>query len=445
MKKNRCYCTTNDIDGHKVFLCEIRGMNLSVIPADKEHVDKKLPIITTLPIKQSFFLNVEIPFKSISKAQRVMDSVLDSKLPFPIDDSNYVFKSTSSTALSGAHKFIVFGSLKENLQKFMEQSPLTNRYSCITHQGIVIWDGVQETLPVSNEICFVYFEYDNQGCLLFGFNNTLEACYSIPVGSKDRLTRTVKAIKAKYQILFDMAKNVCWTNVPSDVSEKFSNSVADIVTNDFGYNYFKLKNSENFLQKSLAKQFFKRKALNLIVGEEFVSAEELKSREKHILRSAIIMFVVSLVTIVFSLIINFIVENKLYNTDDKINNLASSIAGYNIPNAMKGETVYRAAVQATKKRKELLQLFDINQPDSMREVWNVIKGYRLGGEIIIHNVDISHGKIILDCQLQSDSTINSFKSKLNEVGYSMENLSSSDETSEIPCNLLIKKQGDYDE
>jgi len=54
-------------------------------------------------------------------------------------------------------------------------------------------------------------------------------------------------------------------------------------------------------------------------------------------------------------------------------------------------------------------------------------------------------KIILDCQLQSDSTINSFKSKLNEVGYSMENLSSSDETSEIPCNLLIKKQGDDDE
>jgi len=444
MKKNRCYYLDNS-EKENLFLCEIRGLNVSVTLADKEHVDSKLPIITTLPIKQSFFLNVEIPFKSISKAQRVMDSVLDSKLPFPIDDSSYVFRSTSTTALSGAHKFIVFGSLKENLKKFIDKFPLANRYSCITHQGIVIWDGVQETLPVSNEICFVYFEYNNQGCLLFGFNNTLEACYSLPIASKDRLTRIVKAIKAKYQILFDMAKNVCWTNIPSDVSVEFSQLVIDAVTNDFGYNYFNLKNSENFLPKAATKQFLKRKTLNLIAGEEFVSEEDLRNREKHVLRSAIVMFVISLITIVFSLIINFVVDNKLYNTDVKINNIASSIAGYNIPNAMKGKTVYRAAVQATKKRKELLQLFDMNPPESMREVWDVIKGYRSGGEITIHNVDASQHKITLDCQLQNDSTLNSFKSKLNEIGYSLDNLSSSDETSEIPCNLVITKKGDNDE
>jgi hypothetical protein len=444
MKKKRCYYLDTSGKGN-LFLCEIRGTNVFVKVADKEHVNRKLPIVTTLPIKQSFFLNVEIPFKSVSKAQRVMDSVLDSKLPFAIDDSCYVFKATSSTALSGAHKFIVFGALKKNLQDFIERSSLSKRCSCITHQGIVIWDGVQDILPVSNEICFVYFEYDNQGCLLFGFNNTLEACYSLPSSSKDRLTRTVKAIKAKYQILFDMAKNVCWTNVPSDVSEEFSNLIEDAVTNDLGCNYFKLKNSENFLQKSLTKQFFKRKSLNLIVGEEFVSEEDLKSREKHILRSAIIMFVVSVIAIVFLIIINFVSENKLYDTDVKINNLASSVAGYNIPNAMKGETVYKAAAQAAKKRKELLQLFDVNPPDSMEEICNVIKVYSLDSEIIIHNVDISQNKIILDCQLNDKSTINSFESKLNEVGYIMENLISSEETSDIPCNLIITKRGYNDE
>ncbi len=444
MKKKRCYYLDNSENGN-LLLCEIRGTNVLVKVADKKNIDIKLPILTTLPIKQSFFLNVEIPFKSVSKAQRVMDSVLDSKLPFSIDDSCYVFKSTSSTALSGAHKFIVFGSLKKNLQEFIERSSLAKRFSCITHQGIVIWDGVQDTLPVSNEICFVYFEYDNQGCLLFGFNNTLESCYSLPVGSKDRLIRTVKAIKAKYQILFDMAKNVCWTNIPSDISEEFSNLITNTVINDLGFNYFNLKNSDNFLQKSMAKKFFKRKSLNLIVGEEFVSEEELKSREKHVFRSAIIMFVVSLITIVFSIIINLASDNKLYDTDVKINNIASNIAGYNIPNAMKGETVYKAASQAAKKRKDLLQMFDVNPPESMREVWNVIKEYKTDSEIIIHNIDISQNKIILDCKLNNESTLNSFKSKLNEVGYSMENLVSSDETSEIPCNLVITKMGDGNE
>jgi hypothetical protein len=422
----------------------MRGANVSVVPVDNGEVDRKLPVVTALPIKKSFFLNVEIPFKSVSKAEKVMDSVLDSQLPFAIDDSSYVFKSTSSTSLSGSHKFIVFGSLTDVLQEFIESS--SQRYTCVTHQGVAIWDGVQsEKVPISNEICFVYFEYNNQGCLLFGFNNTLEACYSLPPASIGRLNRIVKAIKAKYQIQFEMAKNICWTNVSSDISNEFSTTVQATVTTEFGYNYFKLKDSEFFLQKVLAKQFLKKKTLNLVSGEEFVTEAELVSRDKYVMRSATVLFTVSVISLVIAIAVNMLAKQKLYNTDDKITSFASKIAGYNIPSAMKGETVYRATVQATKKRKDLLQLFDINPPESIKDVWNVIKQYKSDGDIAIHSIDISQQKIIVAGTLKDDSTLTNFLTKLDEVGYTAQNLEKTEATGNIPCKLVISKLGDNDE
>ena len=439
MKKNSCYCTFESSEGQQTFLCETKGHNIVVSPcSNADPIDSKLPVVATLPIKQTFFLNIDIPFKSIAKARRVMDSVLDSQLPFSIDDSVYVFKSTSKTSLSGAHKFIVFGALKNILTTFINNCSFPQKYSCITHKGIVIWDAIQASkVSVSDEICFAYFEFDGQGCLLCGMNNTLEACYSLPANSKERLARVVKSIKAKYKIQFDMAKNICWTNVNSEISDCFSSEIVEMVTNDFEYNCFNIKDSENFLQKALAKQYFKKKILNLLEDSEFVNEQTQSRSNSKGVRAAILICSISIITLAISLVVNAITENKLYSIDTKINAFASQIAGYNIPKAMKGETVHRAAVQVSKKRRELLKLFDINPPDNMQGVWNVIKEYKTNGDMIIHNIDITQKTIIIEGKIKNSDSVAELRTKLVSVGYEVSEQSTIGKTGISSCKLEI--------
>jgi hypothetical protein len=153
---------------------------------------------------------------------------------------------------------------------------------------------------------------------------------------------------------------------------------------------------------------------------------------------------ISIITLAISLSLNAITNNRLYSTDEKINSFASQIAGYNIPTAMKGETVCRAAVQASKKRKELLKLFDINPPDGMQGVWNVIKEYKTDGDMTIHNIDMTQQTIIIEGKIKDPDSVAELRTKLENVGYEVSEQSTINKSGTSSCKLEITKLGGDD-
>lgn len=441
--KHRCYCTI-DNDCSSLFLCEMHSGNIEVTPVESSMVDPALPFLAAFVPNKTFFLNVEVPFKSASKAGKVMDSVLDAQLPFSVDKSKYVFRKSVHTALSGAHKFNVFGVMDGVLTEFMDKCDFSGSLCGIGHIGILAWDEVIHSTPSpSNEVCFVYFEHNGQGCLLYGFNNGLEACYSVPVGAYDRLLRTVKTVKTKYQVQFEMAADIRWVNIGkslSDCSQKFSGHLAEL----FDYEEREI-DEDYFFVKVLARQFFSKKLFNLLEGEEYITQKLVADTWKFWFRTGVILSSISILFIAASIVMVKLAEKKLYQTDDEINAFASEIAGYKIPSAMKGETVYTVVSQAIKKREHALSSFDIKKPADMQSVWNLFSQYKSDGKLEIHSLDIADGMIAAKADVLGEEPLNLLKNKLNELGFALAVKEKKTRDKYIECRLEIYKSGENDE
>ena len=130
-----------------------RGIRYSpVSPSDpswKEALEDGTPVVACMSVRESLSQWIETPFSSLSKAAKVLPTLLDIELPFALEDCAYCFLGLRKNAGVVGARALGVAARRENVDRRLEvlQSegidPLV-----LDHEGLALWtQSIRETPP----------------------------------------------------------------------------------------------------------------------------------------------------------------------------------------------------------------------------------------------------------------------------------------------------------
>jgi len=112
---------------------------------------EKAWVAAAMPVKDSFTQRIEAPFPSEAKARKVFKSLLDIKLPFPVESCVCGFIDPRRTA-EGRVESLAVGARSETVSKRIEEfNEAGMDPEILDHEGLAIWDLAQFEVPVRAE------------------------------------------------------------------------------------------------------------------------------------------------------------------------------------------------------------------------------------------------------------------------------------------------------
>ncbi|MFO7870953.1 MAG: hypothetical protein R6V03_05920 [Kiritimatiellia bacterium] len=168
------------------------GLQYSRIPPEQARASLGvLPsgAVTTgcITVRDSLTHRLNVPFSSRTKAMKVLPSMLDIELPFPLESCSYCFLPDASAAAPGSTSSIAVAARTAEITKTLERyraegfDPMV-----LDHEGLALWtQGLAEhPLPAGDETPRVVARLEQDSCTLAaGLGRRFLASYSS--GSSD--------------------------------------------------------------------------------------------------------------------------------------------------------------------------------------------------------------------------------------------------------------------
>lgn len=175
---------------------EYTTIQLNEITQNQKLVSRSL-FVSYIPCRYSFTRWLHVPFRNHSKIMKVLPSLLDVELPFPIDDAVYsfpIFKRSghSTYALS-------VGALKKDIVSTMEKiSEYRINPNVIDHQGLALWTQTITELPSerigSNALRILMYLAKNNSAIVVGQGTEFISAHALNSEEPSEIRRIVRII-----------------------------------------------------------------------------------------------------------------------------------------------------------------------------------------------------------------------------------------------------------
>lgn len=138
-----------DFAGDRALAVEARGATRTRVVDSL--ADARAPVAVALPAYAGFIRRLTAPLSSVEKARRVLPSLLDIELPFPLESCAHAFLQLARTADGGVSALAV-AARKEDVSAFIERCRAAGFDPVvIEHEAVALWRAWSASHPLARE------------------------------------------------------------------------------------------------------------------------------------------------------------------------------------------------------------------------------------------------------------------------------------------------------
>lgn len=146
------------------------------------------PCAAALPIHAAFLRRLATPLQSMDKARRVLPSMLDIELPFPLESCAHAFLDLARTPQGNVETLAVAARMEDVAAHLERQRAAGFNPTTIEHEAVALWRQSVEEAPIahSQRRILIYLSEDRIG-LVSGGGSGLETATGLRLGAHELL------------------------------------------------------------------------------------------------------------------------------------------------------------------------------------------------------------------------------------------------------------------
>ncbi len=139
-----------------------------------------------LPVQDSLTLWLTAPFSSFTKARKVLPSLLDVALPFPLEQCVYQFLDFSRTP-EKTFRALAVAARRDHVEALLQRySALGIDPELLDHEGLALWSGSMREAPVKEDSSRVVLNIAESGAtMVIGKGGRFTGAHSVGAGVED--------------------------------------------------------------------------------------------------------------------------------------------------------------------------------------------------------------------------------------------------------------------
>ncbi len=165
----------------------------------------KAILCAALPAQESMIRWLEAPFPSAAKARKVLPSLLDIQLPFPLESCVYGFPVLETTE-TGRIRALAVAARKENVAaRIAACAELNMDPQCLDHEGLALWMQSLSELPAEPGFRVVTYVGTDRTTWVMGENDRVLSAHASKLGAHQLVDATEDSAHATIQEWRDRA------------------------------------------------------------------------------------------------------------------------------------------------------------------------------------------------------------------------------------------------
>jgi hypothetical protein len=359
-------CLGVDLQGDRraVVLAErSRGrVNFSaVLPSDRGLSGVKgkgIPVVACLTVRESLTRWLEAPFASAAKAERVLPTLLDIQLPFPLEDCVHEF--LPGRHLTGKTRALAVAARREEVAKKLAALAAAGLDPVVLdHEGLALWtESLRQAPPGRGEetwLRVVANLHGEQSSLVVGRGEEFLGAHGIRLGDVAHVRRILRL----YQSADALRPPVKWMWAGPDAGE--SAFPADL-TREWTGSSMVLAEPDTFLVRAIATRALTPGPLRCNLRMGALVHPDLAAREKRRAGMAAAVYLAAgLVLCAFNVGVRSWAKVKESRVDQTFSALADELAGYHVE-AKGSDSVRVVSEKADKKIEAMRPFLDLFEP-----------------------------------------------------------------------------------
>ncbi len=362
---------------------------------------------------------LKTPLQSVRKVRQILPSVLDTKLPFPLEDCAYVFsdpngKNEGSVPIAGEGRaaLAVFarksdlGQMEEQLLETDVTAPLFD------HEGVALWSSVPAA--PADVLQVIVWCRRKSVVVVCGVNGVYWSSHTIDGYDIERLMRMINLQKqTSANGNFKDAPLHWWIGGDEECTAAFCASFEGVSSEHMHM----LPDGEFYLARVLAERALLPGSWRVaaLAGERGEARLEKKLVRRY-LQSGVLCILAALVLASVGWGRRYYVQQQLRQEDQSVQQTVNVIAGYTVD--ARGWQAVVAAEQAFAERRALLAAFDLENDLSV--LAGALAAWCSAHEGYWESLALSPASVEARFWLPKTVSVGEMASILRENGYHME-------------------------
>lgn len=361
-------CYGIEIQGDKAVVVRAEmgrgGVITSTVPAGT--VEEGAYCVGCLSVRESFTRWLEVPFRSTSKARKVLPSLLDIQLPFALEECHAEYFLARRTD-SGLRALAIAGRITDIEERLKTYKGLGFDVPSLDQEGVALWTQSLKELPLRGDDAdvpriVVYLGRDKSS-LVIGLGGEFISAHGIRSGDASQVRRLLEAV------LKGVKKNsVRWIAVgPSAGDGKQISQLMEQVGEEWRGSVETLKDTETFLARALAMRALEAGELRCnLRGGSLMHPLTTSIQRAQVIKPLVVVLLAGLMLILANIGARLVMVGKNKDADKATAGLASQLAGYHI--SAKGKDAVAIVERKVNERAEKMQPFLDAFDSSLTEV-----------------------------------------------------------------------------
>ena len=340
------------------------------------------PCASGISTRESFARWVTTPFSARAKARKVLPTLLDIELPFPLESCSYDFVSDVAPPKegidgSGVRALAVAARITDVQARIKELTSRGIDPMVVDHEGLALWtQSLQERpLAVGEEsvLRVVIFLGSERWVVVIGRGEEFISAHHVRRGESKQIERLLGAS-------YSDEKTVvwCYAGKAAEDREVIDGIRAELV-GSYGGETLTHDNPTTFLARAFATRTLTQGELRCNLRSGSLAHEEVVRQEKvGRLCPAVAVLLAGLLLIGFNVIASWSVHHKEAKIDAQFSRTADEIAGYHITGRGK-DGLASARKEAIKKASLMAPFRDAFKPSLMETIASIVDVGRKSG------------------------------------------------------------------
>ncbi len=346
---------------------------------------QKAILAAAMPVQDSMARWLEAPFPSMAKARKVLPSLLDIQLPFPLETCIHGFPYMDAPG-SGRVRALAVAAQKESVDsRIAACAELNVDPQCLDHEGLALWTQSVSEKPPAQGLRLVAYLGTDRTVWVIGEGDRFLSAHASKIGTRelgvaspdaphsarnewrDRALRNLRAQSASHP---DTAVSWYWTGPGADDKTLIGNLESLLHASESGIHYNTHKQPASFLARALAVRALEQREWpwNYRFADAVHPAVS-RWRDRARRRTAWTVMAAGLALCLLNLSFGALSEIKNRQADHALERLAQSITGLpSIPRGQERVVVQRALEEQRGLLDPFLRAFDPSHTVTLHDV-----------------------------------------------------------------------------
>lgn len=382
------------------------------------------PVVGCIGIQESLTLWLDTPFRSINKTLKVLPSMLDLQLPFPLEDCCYCFVQFRRKTAGSVSTLAVAVRRTVIQQRLAQYRAVGIDPIIIDHEGLALWQqSLREKPSLAGKMRVVLSLEADHIAVVIGLDGLYLNAHSLQISAGAEAEMTSEATLNRLRRIFcaelQIQKPVEWIFCgPLARQTRIVNSLHGLLNRDWPGAMIVQKSPETFLARALASRAFAggwhRCDLRL---HDLTHPDVQARRKKHVARAFFLLLLTGILLCLFNMAWQVIGSLQFNNARQAVSRLARELAPDSV--IVYGREVNDVQKVMQKRVNEVAPLLNMfARPLSIRlaEIINAGKEANLN----YTRIELNREKVMINGTAEDWNYCDRLVKYLGQIGYRVE-------------------------